>query len=52
MGNSKRPSNVGGFRIRDEKGSNGVLKKYRNKDITLSLPEGKTLRGKLICHTV
>lgn len=44
MGNSKAPSNLGGFRIRDERGSNGVLRKYRNKDITLTLPEGKTLR--------
>lgn len=44
VGNSRVPSNKGGFRIRDERGSNGVLKKYRNKDITLTLPEGKTLR--------
>lgn len=44
VGNTRAPSNIGGFRIRDERGSNGVLKKYRNKDITLTLPEGKTLR--------
>lgn len=44
VGNTRTPSNTGGFRIRDERGSNGVLKKYRNKDITLTLPEGKTLR--------
>lgn len=44
VGNSKSPSNVGGLRVRDERGSNEVLRKYRHKDITLSLPEGKTLR--------
>lgn len=44
VGNTRAPSNQGGFRIRDERGSNGVLKRYRNKDITLTLPEGKTLR--------
>lgn len=44
VGNSKAPSAANGFRIRDERGSNGVLKRYRNKDITLTLPEGKTLR--------
>jgi Electron transfer DM13 len=30
--------------VRDERGSAGVLRRYRHKDITLSLPEGKTLR--------
>lgn len=44
MGNTKRPSNQGAYRIRDERGSSGVVRRYRNKDITLSLPEGKTLR--------
>lgn len=44
VGNSRVPSGQGSFRIRDERGSNGVLKRYRNKDITLTLPEGKTLR--------
>lgn len=44
VGNTKRPSNQGAFRLRDERGSTGVLKRYRRKDITLSLPEGKTLR--------
>lgn len=44
VGNSRAPTNQGAFRIRDEKGSAGVLPKYRNKDITLTLPEGKTLR--------
>lgn len=32
------------MRLRDERGSTGVIKRYRNKDVTLSLPEGKTLR--------
>lgn len=44
VGSTRRPNNVGGIRLRDERGSNGVIKRYRNKDITLSLPEGKTLR--------
>lgn len=44
MGNTKRISNDGAFRLRDERGSTGVIKKYRNKDIVLSMPEGKTLR--------
>jgi len=44
VGNTKRPSNQGAYRIRDERGSAGVVRRYRNKDITLSLPEGKTLR--------
>lgn len=43
VGNSRAPTNQGGVRIRDERGGNGVLKRYRNKDITLTLPEGKTL---------
>jgi hypothetical protein len=32
------------LRIRDETGNPGVLKRYNNKDITLTLPEGKTLK--------
>lgn len=44
VGNTKRISNQGAIRLRDERGSSGVIKRYRNKDITLSLPEGKTLR--------
>lgn len=44
VGNSQFPGNQSGFRLRDEKGSTRVLGKYRNKDITLTLPEGKTLR--------
>lgn len=44
VGNTKRPGNQGSTRLRDERGSTGVARRYRNKDITLSLPEGKTLR--------
>lgn len=44
VGNTKRPGNQGSIRLRDERGSSGVIRRYRNKDITLSLPEGKTLR--------
>ncbi|XP_060648057.1 protein Skeletor, isoforms B/C isoform X2 [Drosophila nasuta] len=45
VGNTARPSNEGAARLRDEKGGTAALtRRYRNKDITLSLPEGKTLR--------
>ncbi|XP_052869730.1 protein Skeletor, isoforms B/C isoform X3 [Anopheles cruzii] len=44
VGNTRAPSNKGAHRLRDERGRTGVLRKYRNEDITLSLPEGKTLR--------
>ncbi|XP_058466228.1 protein Skeletor, isoforms B/C [Malaya genurostris] len=44
VGNTRAPSNKGAHRLRDERGRAGVLRKYRNEDITLSLPEGKTLR--------
>ncbi|KAJ6639397.1 Protein Skeletor, isoforms B/C [Pseudolycoriella hygida] len=40
----RRPSLEGAVRVRDERGNTGVLKRYRNRDVTLSLPEGKTLR--------
>lgn len=43
VGTSRAPNAQGAIRIRDERGSNGVLKRYRKKDITLTLPEGKTL---------
>ena len=33
-----------GFLIADEKGSTEILSSYRNKDIVLTLPGGKTLR--------
>ncbi|CAL1686319.1 unnamed protein product [Lasius platythorax] len=43
-GNSKGPGNSG-FRVRDEHGTTNVLKRYRKKDITLTLPDGKTLNN-------
>ncbi|XP_065351626.1 protein Skeletor, isoforms B/C-like isoform X2 [Cloeon dipterum] len=43
-GNSKSPSSSG-FRLRDERGSPKVLRKYNDEHITLSLPEGKTLNS-------
>lgn len=44
MGSSRRPTNQGAFRLRDERGSAGVIRKYRKEDVTLTLPEGKTIR--------
>ncbi|XP_017001355.2 protein Skeletor, isoforms B/C isoform X1 [Drosophila takahashii] len=45
VGNTARPSNEGAARLRDERGGTASLtRRYRNKDVTLSLPEGKTLR--------
>ncbi|XP_041786217.1 protein Skeletor, isoforms B/C isoform X1 [Anopheles merus] len=44
VGNTRAPNNKGAHRLRDERGRAGVLRRYRNEDITLSLPEGKTLR--------
>ncbi|XP_029659109.1 protein Skeletor, isoforms B/C isoform X3 [Formica exsecta] len=43
-GNSKGPGS-NGFRVRDERGTTNVLKRYRKKDITLTLPDGKTLNN-------
>ncbi|XP_048506173.1 uncharacterized protein LOC105689481 isoform X2 [Athalia rosae] len=43
-GNSKAPI-INGFRVPDEKGRTGLLRKYRKEDITLTLPEGKTLNN-------
>ncbi|XP_043510948.1 protein Skeletor, isoforms B/C isoform X4 [Frieseomelitta varia] len=42
VGTSKSP-NGNGIRLRDERGSSSTLKRYRRKDITLTLPDGKTL---------
>ncbi|KOC59250.1 Protein Skeletor, isoforms B/C [Habropoda laboriosa] len=42
VGTSKSP-NGNGIRLRDERGSTDTLKRYRRKDITLTLPDGKTL---------
>ncbi|XP_077271953.1 DM13 and DOMON_DOH domain-containing protein skeletor isoform X4 [Temnothorax americanus] len=43
-GSSKSPGN-NGFRVRDERGTTNLLKRYRKKDITLTLPDGKTLNN-------
>ncbi|XP_025075556.1 protein Skeletor, isoforms B/C isoform X4 [Pogonomyrmex barbatus] len=43
-GSSKGPG-INGFRVRDEHGTTNVLKRYRKKDITLTLPDGKTLNN-------
>ncbi|XP_053975780.1 protein Skeletor, isoforms B/C isoform X3 [Hylaeus volcanicus] len=44
VGTSKSP-NGNGIRLRDENGSTDTLKRYRRKDITLTLPDGKTLNN-------
>ncbi|XP_011185921.1 protein Skeletor, isoforms B/C isoform X2 [Zeugodacus cucurbitae] len=45
VGNTAKPSNDGAQRLRDERGGVTALsRRYRNKDITLPLPDGKTLR--------
>lgn len=44
VGTTPQPTNEGAYRLRDEHGTMRLLKRYRNKDVTLSLPEGKTLR--------
>ncbi|XP_037940918.1 protein Skeletor, isoforms B/C isoform X3 [Teleopsis dalmanni] len=45
VGHTNKPSNEGAYRLRDERGGNTALtRRYRNKHITLSLPDGKTLR--------
>ncbi|XP_075148587.1 DM13 and DOMON_DOH domain-containing protein skeletor isoform X1 [Haematobia irritans] len=45
VGSTGKPSAVGGTRLRDEKGgATSLTKRYRNKDITLTLPEGMTLK--------
>ncbi|XP_023944078.2 protein Skeletor, isoforms B/C isoform X4 [Bicyclus anynana] len=44
VGTSKTPSATGALRLRDERGGAGPLRRYRGEGVTLSLPEGKTLR--------
>lgn len=45
IGYTETPNNKGAYKLRDEHGSSSALAhRYRNKAITLSLPEGKTLR--------
>lgn len=35
---------AGAVRMRDERGGAGPLRRYRGESVTLSLPDGKTLR--------
>ncbi|CAH2245277.1 jg15671 [Pararge aegeria aegeria] len=44
VGTSKTPSATGALRLRDERGGGTPLRRYRGESVTLSLPEGKTLR--------
>ncbi|XP_076165235.1 DM13 and DOMON_DOH domain-containing protein skeletor isoform X2 [Ptiloglossa arizonensis] len=44
VGTSKSP-NGNGIRLRDERGSTDTLRRYRRKDVTLTLPDGKTLNN-------
>ncbi|XP_059045572.1 protein Skeletor, isoforms B/C isoform X7 [Achroia grisella] len=44
VGTAKTPSNVGALRLRDERGGSSPLRRYRGEGVTLSLPDGKTLR--------
>ncbi|XP_045532789.1 protein Skeletor, isoforms D/E isoform X1 [Pieris brassicae] len=44
VGTSKTPSARGAVRLRDERGGAGPLRKYRGESITLSLPDGSTLK--------
>ncbi|CAH0554433.1 unnamed protein product [Brassicogethes aeneus] len=41
---SGKTASSNGFRLRDENGSGDVIRKYRKEGVTLTLPEGKTLR--------
>lgn len=43
-GTSRTPGSAG-FRVRDENGSGAVLKRYRKKSITITLPDGKNLNN-------
>ncbi|XP_045489403.1 protein Skeletor, isoforms B/C isoform X4 [Pieris rapae] len=44
VGTSKTPSARGAVRLRDERGGTSPLRKYRGESITLSLPDGSTLK--------
>ncbi|XP_050357471.1 protein Skeletor, isoforms B/C isoform X3 [Nymphalis io] len=44
VGTSKSPTATGSLRLRDERGGTTPLRRYRGEGVTLSLPDGKTLR--------
>ncbi|CAK1594785.1 unnamed protein product [Parnassius mnemosyne] len=44
VGTSKSVTATGAIRLRDERGGAGPLRRYRGEGLTLSLPDGKTLR--------
>lgn len=44
VGTSKTPSATGATRVRDERGMDSPLRRYRGEGLTVSLPEGKTLK--------
>lgn len=44
VGNGTRITNKGATRLRDERGQAGVIHRYRNRDVMLQLPDGRTLR--------
>lgn len=44
MGTSKTPNAAGATRLRDERGGTGPLRRYRGEGVTVSLPDGVTLR--------
>ncbi|XP_041985351.1 protein Skeletor, isoforms B/C isoform X2 [Aricia agestis] len=44
VGSSKKVDAKGATRLRDERGSGSPLRKYRGEGVTLSLPDGNTLK--------
>ncbi|XP_028176404.1 protein Skeletor, isoforms D/E-like isoform X4 [Ostrinia furnacalis] len=44
VGTSKTPNAVGATRLRDERGGTSPLRRYRGEGVTISLPDGVTLR--------
>ncbi|CAG9794628.1 unnamed protein product [Diatraea saccharalis] len=44
VGTSKSPSATGATRLRDERGGTGPLRRYRGEGVTISLPDGQTLK--------
>ncbi|CAH0684205.1 unnamed protein product [Chilo suppressalis] len=44
VGTSKTPMAAGATRLRDERGGTGPLRRYRGEGVTISLPDGHTLK--------